>query len=65
MSQTHLDSLRHQRGQAIAEYSIILVGLTFAVAGPIIDGKSFMHLMIEAYQNYYTAFYFVLGLPFP
>ena len=59
-----------QSGQALAEYSVIVLFLTAALVAPIPgiyngESASFMGLMIKAYQNYYLAFYYVLALPFP
>ena len=65
--------LRSQRGQALTEYTIISAVVVAALVVPFpaslfppsIAGKSFMTAMLDAYQSYYTSFYYVLNLPFP
>ena len=69
-----LISLRRstQRGQASVEYAVILALLFLCINAPVIPNEaklggssSFMGLMLDAYQKYWTSHYFVLNLPFP
>ena len=65
--------LHDQRGQALAEYTVITAAVVVALVVPFpaalfppsLAGKSFMTAMLDAYQAYYTSFYYVLNLPFP
>jgi hypothetical protein len=65
--------LDRERGQALAEYTVITAAVVVALVVPFpaalfppsIAGKSFMTAMLDAYQAYYTSFYYVLNLPFP
>jgi hypothetical protein len=51
-----------RRGQAIAEYSLILVLLTI---GSLITLYSFFPRFITAFQRYFDSFYLLLNLPIP
>ena len=51
-----------RRGQAIAEYSLILVLLTI---GSLITLYSFFPRFITAFQRYFDSFYMLLNLPIP
>lgn len=51
-----------RRGQAIAEYSLILVLLTI---GSLLTLYSFFPRFITAFQRYFDSFYMLLNLPIP
>lgn len=64
---------RHQRGQAMVEYSMINWVLVIALiisasvrldwGGP--QAENIFDMFLKAYQIYYDSYYFVLNLPFP
>ncbi len=61
-----LRTRREQRGQALTEYAVILAALTCLILVPLPGfNKPFMAAMLDAYQQYYASFYYVLNLPFP
>jgi len=71
-------SMRRQRGQAMAEYSmlswVLLVALVFVTTAPIfkttvaagiVQNRNVIEMMLEAYQYYYDSFFLVLSMPYP
>ncbi len=71
-------SARRQRGQAMAEYSILswilLLALVFVTSAPvfripvapgIVRNRNLLEMMLEAYQYYYDSFFLVLSMPYP
>ncbi len=78
MSHLPKRSARRQRGQAMAEYSmlswVLLVALVFVTSAPIFQipvapgivvHRNIIEMMLEAYQYYYDSFFLVLSMPYP
>lgn len=54
---------RHQRGQAMAEYVIVCTALILVLVVDIATGKSALMQLIEAFQESYQNFSYIISLP--